>query len=276
MNDHHNPISQSLEFLREHLGILLRGMLIIFISVYCVTVLAQDTEADEWMKPNAPNFEPLASYGSETEGHDHRIVFDSLIGDEYAELWMIGYTESAEYAVRIGRKFEEGRNGPLNELDFQVIYSESKKSISAMLYRPGARGDELQKMKKELKKSIPVKDVLADISAPDAKSFIKTWFDALITTRYLDQSSSGLDATSYEFYANGRAGKALVPGSSGIPGLMAESGECLIRYVKAPSNKKRGTMDICLSINEKLRAAVLKVRSSPTNKPAGDNHQNSQ
>jgi hypothetical protein len=204
---------QHLEILMQHLGILLRAMLTILLSVYCVTVFAHDADVDECMKPYAPSFEPLAAHGSETDGHYHRVIFDSLIGDEYAELWMIGYAESAEYAVRIGRKLEEGRGG-LYQMDFQVIYSESGKSISAMGWRPGARGDELRKIKKDLKNNIPVKDVLADISPADAQDFIKTWFDALITTRYQDKPGADFDATSYEFYANGRAGKALGPGGS--------------------------------------------------------------
>jgi hypothetical protein len=249
-----DQLAKHLEVLKQHLGILLRGMLIIPISMYYVAAwLCCGAAVAQGGTESGSDLQPISPYGSDIESDYHKRVYQNLLGEGYFDLWMLVYPtiekNSAEFAVAISRK--SANVDRIDELPYFVIVSRAKMALESSNMRLGK-----STVRVDSTKPPPVTDTKADIDRADASNFIDTWFSALKTAKYSDEAN-GFDGVIYEFYSHRRAGTAWNP-ESGIPGQMAKSGDCLIRYVKAPIKVRESIMQECRKINDKLMELTKK------------------
>ena len=195
---------------------------------------------------------PIPPYVSGSYG---QIVFDTLIGNRYYNVWMIACPGLVqEYAVMLTRKWAEGVS--MNKLPFEVQLVFPDKMIYST--KPDGSATYIDAPNK-----IHITRVSADISEADAKRFISSWFSGLSEVRYgephaIDTPSTlATDGTSYYFHASDqydhdeRYGQTYAP-SDGVALVMKESGECLVRYVKAPLKERENIMQDCRKLNDKL------------------------
>jgi hypothetical protein len=205
---------------------------------------------------------PIPPYGTTgTTDRYEQIVFDTLIGNRYCDVWMIVRPcFTREFAVLITRKLVDGM--PMDKLPFEVQLVLPEQMIRRQILKLDG------KMYVDPLKNVPVARETSDISDADANSFITTWFRGLREVRYDDPPAvstlaiRATDGTSYDFHASERYeyeryGQTYAP-TDGVALVMTQSGECLVRYVKASLKERENVMQDCRKINDKLMELTKK------------------
>lgn len=158
------------------------------------------------------HFTPMAPYGADSIAGYEQVVFDTLIGHDYTDGWMLVKPSfSAEYVVMINRRLDASMVGwSLDKIPFQVKVATAKTPIWG--YSQRIDGTSFVGSRE----NVPVERTRADLSSADAASFLDAWFGGLREVRYSDEIFSGTDGVTFEFHSRSRYGSTWSPGD-GIP-----------------------------------------------------------
>jgi hypothetical protein len=216
-----------------------------FLSVGIFSCLSIASSASGSDKAGA-YLEPTAPYNSDISGNYQKQVFLCLLGDPYLDLWMLSLPGGhlPEYAIAIGRELREGQQLELSKR--VVIFAKVEKPIAPFAWKP-TRSNEKSADCPSLSYNITV-----EISSESAERITATWFSAMNTVEHIKPEQIMNDATTFEFYAGGRAGKARDP-NRGIALLMYQTGNCLVNYAQSNLNDRQEVLNQCLALNENLR-----------------------
>lgn len=186
-------------------------------------------------------------------------VFQSLVGYQSAELWMIGRPSfGPEYAVilRCIQKFADSENIFNRKVESEkwvVEYVEAKKQIWRFKDREEG-GMELDiKVTKELNRnSIEVSNGFAD-------AMHSAWESVLKRTRYPDADYKGLDGITYQFYCRDELFGEIWSPHTGTPRMIADLGHKLGEAAKADKKVQAKLLKECLKLAEGLLARTSKL-----------------
>ena len=190
---------------------------------------------------------PLAPFGADSPGGYDTVVFETLIGHNYTDGWMLVKPSfRPEYAVLINRKLDNVKAGTtVDVIPFQAEVVTVKDMIWNFIQVSPT------KWSLAIRKEVPVERTRVNLSNADAESFLDAWFSGLRCVRYQDDSSQGNDGVTIDFHSKERYGSTWSP-NDGVALLMMNSGHCLKRYVTSTELLRPGIMDECRKLNSIL------------------------
>ena len=214
-------------------------------------VVAKDPEP-----PSNPNhLEPMAAY--DPDGYD-QAVFQSLIGKELGELWMIGRPSfGPEYAVILRHQVtyanpDEPFDRTISSEKWIVERVEAKKQIWRWKDLEGGRMElDIQVTKDVIRQS-------SEVSKEFASMMIAAWESILRRTRYPDEEYRGLDGVTFQFYCHYNLfGEVWTP-RTGLPNMLTDLGHRLADLAKADDQARPKLVAECVEIAEKITAETQK------------------
>ena len=235
------------------------------IAVTLLPVAAQDqspdydpfaVDAKHPEPPSNPNhLEPMAAYDPDGYG---QAVFQSLIGKDPGELWMIGRPSfGSEYAVILRHEVtyanpEEPFDSTISSEKWVVERVEAKKKIW--------RWKDLEGGGMELDIHV-TKDVIrqsSEVTKEFASTMFSAWWSILRRTRYPDEDYRGLDGVTFQFYCHYNLfGEVWTP-RTGLPNMLTDLGHRLADVAKAGDEARPKLVAECVEIAKKITAETKK------------------
>ena len=225
---------------------------------------AVDAPAVE-MPRNPNHLEPIPAY--DPDGYD-QAVFQSLIGEDAAELWMVGKASfSPEYAVIIRReltfaKSDDISNRKIESEKWIVEYVEAKKQIWQMKDIGGGRS---------MLDIRVTKDVMrhrAEVSEEFSALMVGAWRSVLRKTRYAETDYQGLDGATFQFYCHYHFFGEIWSPDSGLPNLLTELGHKLADVAKAEVQERPELVAECTILAKKIKLEIQQDQTTSDRTPA--------
>jgi len=206
--------------------------------------------------PSNPNhLEPMAAY--DPDGYD-QAVFQSLIGKDPGELWMIGRPSfGPEYAVILRHEVtyansDEPFDRRITSEKWVIERVEAKKQIWRWKELDGGR------MELDIH---PTKDVIrqrSEVTKDFASKMFSAWESVLRRTRYPDEDYRGLDGATFQFYCHYNFfGEVWTP-RTGLPIMLTELGHHLGDVAKAGDEARPKLVTECVELATKITAETQK------------------
>ena len=189
----------------------------------------------------------------------NRVVYESLIGEVNAELWMMTRDSfSPERAIIL--ESEEVAEASNDKLNISLKLSKRKQSkrkwflkevqANQMIWLQGNNKKESTFSGFYVTKDVTIKR--REIAYEKYRAVIKAWTAALKTTRYPEKYLPGLDGITYQFYARHNLyGETWSP-QENIPFDLVQLGNILTRILHRPKNEEEGLLIWANQTAEKL------------------------
>ena len=251
--------------------LLISILAVVWGIAFCESGRTEETEiypfsVDAPAPPSNPDhLEPIPAY--DPDGYD-QAVFQSLLGDNTAELWMIGKPSfSPEYAVilRHIQKFAESDDVFDRKVESErwvVEYVEAKKQIWQW------KDLEAGRMELDIKITKALNRKSTKVSKEFAHIMHSSWESVLKKTRYPDTNYRGLDGATYQFYSDyGLFGEVWTP-FMGTPRMITDLGHKLGEVAKADKKDRDRLLEECLNLAKELQTRTTKPEQGGADQPA--------
>lgn len=247
---------------------LISRLLSIAAALFTVAAQAGSPESDPFAvdakhpeSPSNPNhLEPLPAYAP--DGYD-QAVFQSLIGKDPGELWMIGKPSfGPEYAVVLRHELtysnpEEPFDRTIALEKWMIERVEAKRQIWRWRQLCGGR------MELDIHATKDVIRQRSEVTKDFASQMLLAWESVLRKTRYPDEDYRGLDGTTFQFYCRHNFfGEVWTP-RTGLPNMLTELGHRLADVVKASDEARPKLVAECVEIAKKITAETRKPEVGP-------------
>jgi len=267
-----SPIRSKNKLFGQEMKLLISIFVVVSAIAFCGSGRAEETEINPFSvdapapepPSNPDHLEPIPAY--DPDGYD-QAVFRSLLGNQRAELWMIGKPSfSPEYVVilRHIQKFAESDDGfdrTVESEKWVVEYVEAKKQIWRWKDLEGGMMELDIKVTKDLNRKS------TEVSKEFAHIMHSAWESVLKKTRYPDADYRGLDGATYQFYSDyGLFGEIWTP-FTGTPRMITDLGHKLGEVAKADKKDRDRLLEECLKLAKELRTRTIKPEQDGAGQP---------
>lgn len=223
----------------------------------------EEQQPEHPLNPN--HLEPLPAY--DPDGYN-QAVFQSLIGDDPGELWMVAMPSfGPEYAVVLRHVVtysnpEKPSARTITSEEWIIERVEAKKQIWRWKEIDGGR------MELDIHAT---KDVIRQhsvVSKEFASQMFSAWESVLRRTRYTDQDYRALDGVIFQFYCHHNFfGEVWTP-RTGIPSMLTELGLRLADVAKAGGEICPKLAAECIEIAKNIATETQKTEQAGSGQPA--------
>lgn len=197
-------------------------------------------------RPN--HLEPIQAYNHlQFLDEYYHLVFSTLVKDYRPSIWMVVEPSfRPEYAMILREVVSEDSTETFFELEYAVATE------------PIWNYDEHEDgtLEPDPRRNANVERKTARLDQEVARDVIGSWEIVLKQTRYAEKDWGGCDGVTYKFYASPDIfGQTWSP-DSGVPKMIVECGELLVRYATSGDSEQNDLLDQISKLSAELRKAV--------------------
>lgn len=216
------------------------------------------------LKPYGPprdpdHLEPLRGY--DPDGYS-QAVFESLIGYDLGELWMVSLPSFRPESAVVLRHVVTYSDP--TKPSSRTITSEEWVIERVQVEKQIWRWKELEggRMQLDIEATKDVIRQRATVSKEFALQMVAVWESVLRRTRYKDQDSGVLDGVTYQFYCRHNFFGEVANPRAGLPKMLTELGLRLADLAKADNKVHPKLTAECIDLAEKITSEVQKLEEA--------------